>query len=103
MILLIEINPNLDSQQWRQDFDGVTYLLKFSYNYREQLYNFELSNLEGNLIASNPLVLGQILFEENSDDRLPPGKFFLADLTGESKEGTPETFGRSVGLYYQEA
>jgi hypothetical protein len=101
--LVIEIDPNIDSQRWRQDFEGVTYILRFCYNAREEMYNFEIYDLDENLIGSNPLVLGQIIFQENPDSRLPPGFFFLTDSTKEGGPADQEKIGRSVFLYYQES
>jgi hypothetical protein len=102
-ILVIEIDPNVDSQQWRQDFDGTRYLCKFCYNSREELYNFELYDTDGDLIASNPLVLGQVLFSENPDPRLPAGSFFCADITNASQDANQTNLGRSTFLFYSEA
>jgi hypothetical protein len=101
--IYIEIDPNIDSQQWRQDFEGVTYLLKFCYNDREGIYNFELYDTENGLIASSPIVLGTALFSECPDERLPPGLFIAIDISGEGGPANQEKLGRSVFLIYQES
>lgn len=99
-ILEIEIDPNLDSQQWLQDFEGSTYRLKFIYNSREDQYQFELYNTSDVLLASAPLVLGQAIFDEYSTDDLPPGVFIVRDASGEGGPANQEKVGRGVKFYY---
>lgn len=101
--LEIEIDPNVDSQKWRQDLEGTTYILKFMFNAREGQYQFELYDADEDLIGSSPLVFGQTLFEEVSDDRKPPGVFSCFDTSGAGGPADQDTIGRNVKLFYLES
>ena len=99
----IEIDPNLDSQKWRQDIEGTTYIFKFIFNAREGQYQMELYDADEDLIGSTPLVFGQSLLAEVSDDRKPPGFFNCFDTSGEGGPADQDTIGRNVKLYYTES
>ena len=100
--LFIEIDPNLDSQQWRQDLDGQTYTLKFSWNGRDSSWKFELYDSDQVLLASAPLRMGQILFDEYPSGT-PAGTFTLVDLTGTGLNPTQENISSDVKLFYRES
>lgn len=101
--LEIEIDPNEVSQQWRQDLDGETYLLKAIYNEREGQYQLEISDSDGRPLATAPLVLGHSVFSECSVVDLPPGQWVVVDALGEGGPANQETVGRNVKLFYVEA
>jgi hypothetical protein len=87
--------------------DGRDYLLRFSYNQRLERWFLDLHDEEG-----TPLVQGLRLIANWSllrsyqwDERIPQGKLFVGDVTG---DGTPPTLnelgtGRRCQLYYQPA
>ena len=100
--LFIEIDPNLDSQQWRQDLDDETFILKFCWNAREASWKFELYDTDEDLVASAPLRMGQAIFNEYPSGT-PAGDFVLVDLTGEGLEPTRDNISSDIELFYREA
>lgn len=94
-MIVVDIDPTLDSQQFRQDFDGIAFMLKFIWNYRDLSWNFELYTPEGVLVASTPLLTGVDLFSEyRSLGTLPPGRFVVVDM----REGYPEFEREDLGI-----
>jgi hypothetical protein len=101
--LYVQIDPNFDSQTFRQDFDGQNFRCKFIWNETDECFEFELYDLDERLIASAPLRLGEIVFSDYSSDSLPQGDFLLVDLTG---MGTPPSrfdIGVKAKLFYFES
>jgi len=101
--IYIKIDPQFDSQTYRQDLDGRSYRFKFVWNETDEAFNMELYDLNRTLIASAPLRLGEILFEGFLSDSLPPGDFLLVDLTDSGSEPQRFDLGVKSKLFYFEA
>lgn len=103
-ILQIELDNTIDSQTFRQDFEGTTYILKVIWNAREGLYQFEMYNLSDELLASAPLVPGEIIFSDYSArEDLPPGAFVINDTSELGRAPDKDTLGIDIFLQYVES
>lgn len=103
-ILNIELDRAIDSQTFRQDFEGTTYQLKVIWVAREGIYQFEIYDLADALLASAPLVPGERIFSDYSArDNIPPGAFVINDTSGLGRAPTPDTLGVDVFLLYVES
>ena len=100
-MLAIEVDPNLDSQMFRQDFDGLSFLLKFIWNDRDGAWYLELYTPEENLVASSILNLEIELFSEyRTRNTLPPGRFMAVDLRPGRNPFLREDLGVNIKLFY---
>lgn len=103
-MIAVEIDPRIDSQMFRQDFENRNYLLKFIWNERASVWQFELYTPEEDLIASAPLVTGIDLFSQHRIyGRLPPGRFIALNLRTGRTEIKKEDVGVNVKLFYIES
>lgn len=100
-MIVIEIDPNLDAQSFRQDLDGESFLLQFLWNERDATWQFELYTPDETLIASAPLLPGVDLFREyRTYGTLPAGRFVFVDLRPGANEITRYDVGINVKLFY---
>ena len=101
---LIETNSLYDSQIWRQDLGGQSYQFKLIWNARSSVWQFEMYDPNGDLIASSPLVLGCPIFADYTIlEGVPPGTFVLVNLAKDGQEFTRYDLGNTVQLFYVEA
>lgn len=85
------------------ELDGRVYILKFRFNFRDSRWHMSiLQEDETVLIAGIPLVVSWGLIRRFADERLPPGEFFVEDVTGENTEPGENSFGRTHFLRYRE-
>lgn len=87
------------------DLDGKTYLLRFIFNFRSLRWSMNVSTEPGELlIAGIPLTTLSDLLGRFVNPDLPPGIFFIQDISGNRLEMTSqESLGSTHILYYDEA
>lgn len=105
--LLIPTSPGTPYFTQKTRLDGRDFILKFSYNQREERYYLSIYDEQ-----EEPLLMGlklvanwPLLRRYRWNPALPPGEIWVMDLTG---EGTPPTLdelgeGRRCELTYLEA
>lgn len=73
-------NPVLPQFREGVILDGVSYVLRFNHNGREDLWYLSLRTAEGESIVEGiKLVLDIPLFRKSADDRRPPGELMVIE------------------------
>lgn len=103
--LKIPIDAVQPYHEFNITLDEVTFIMKFSYNFRSNRWSMAIKDEENNVIVAGvPLVLGaSLLAPYYYLENLPKGKFFVIDVNGDNTEPTKDSFGNTHELFYQEA
>jgi hypothetical protein len=100
---MVEIPLALDVPYFEQEtqLDGVTYLLTFRWNDRQEMWFLTVSDIDGDAIVSGlAMVQNWSLLRLVTDERRPPGR--LVVFNTENRDPTLTDFGRSAALIYLE-
>lgn len=102
MILEIVIPKNTAFFQQRVELDGVTYLLDFSLNQRQDAFYLTLSDESGNFILGPLKIVSNwpLLRWHRYEKRLPPGELYAIALNGTPEVPGYNVLGFDVGFYY---
>ena len=104
-ILELPVKSVMPDFQFTTDFEGVAYTLRFTWNERGGVWSMTIGDAQANPIVQGiPLVVNWLLLDRFKDTRLPPGKLFTWDSSGQGKEiGDRLELGDRVLLLYQES
>jgi hypothetical protein len=101
----LDVSHASDDTEWTQinELDGVRYLLRFTWNRRDEALRLSLYLPDGTELAlSRKLVCNVPLFRGEIDERLPPGLLMVVDLLGKD-DSDPDLAGfgdRWILAYY---
>lgn len=100
----LPVNSKTTDYNFSTNLDGTIYLLEFRYNFKSQLWYMGINTVNNDPIRKSiPVLLGESLFLQYVDSRLPPGELFAVDMDNTFEEANEEDFGSRVKLFYQEA
>ena len=102
----IDLSYDSDEDDFTQtnELDGVRFLLRFTWNDRDEAWRLSAYQPDGTPLAlSRKIVLGASLFEGLSDERLPLGLLIAADTSLANVEAGHDDLGQRVVLFYFDA
>lgn len=94
-----------DAPEWVQSvkLDGSTYKLRARWNTFSEAWSLDVLTKSGTLIVGGlRLVRGQALLIQFNDDDLPPGDFFVYDVSSTGDDYADFIAGRAVLAYVTE-
>jgi hypothetical protein len=102
-VLQIPVRSDLDAYEFQIDLDGKTYLLRFRYNSRMNLWHMDVCRVDATeILAGIPLLTNcDLIGRYNVADR-PPGDFLAYDESGGAKNAGRDDLGADVVLLYIE-
>ncbi len=97
----IPIIPSVGSYRISTTLDGISYLLDFYWNEREEAWYMHLLEAdEAPLRQGIKLVLGALLGVRERNASMPNGTFIMTDLSGADIDATFDDFGIRAVLWY---
>lgn len=103
-IKIIPVRFDSPDFNFQIDLDGAIYGFRFVLNTRTNRYSVTILTETGELIVAGvALTSNWKPFGRFKDLRLPPGRFFTMDTTGENQEPNEDNFGDTVLFCYEEA
>jgi hypothetical protein len=104
-ILELPVKNAMPDFQFTSDFEGVSYTLRFTWNERAGVWSMSIGDAQGNVIVGGiAIVVNWLLLDRFKDSRLPAGKLFTWDSSGQGREITDRNdLGDRVLVMYQEA
>lgn len=97
------INQGPDRYEFSSGFDGVRYLLTFSYNRRNDTWYLNIEDANKTRILTGLAVLTNTQNMTNRfvlDDFLPGGDFLVSDINGNGVDPSYLNFGDTVSAFY---
>lgn len=103
-LLEIPIDVNQPDHEFYLDLEKVVYLFHFKLNSRTGRWIMDIKSEDGVLLAGAiPLVVNWALTDRFVREDLPPGSFWVFDLTGKDAEPSESSFGTTHVLLYEES
>jgi len=96
----IEIDKELIPYRFDITLAGEVFLFDVRYNEQADVFTVDLFDVnEDPIVYGEPLVLGQPLFSDLNDERLPLDELTPLDLSGRESRVTYDNLGKTVFLY----
>ncbi len=100
-MLAIPCNPALTHYEMQVVLDAVTYAFEFRWNTREEAWYMHIRTQDGtDLLCGVKVVVRFLLAGRPNDPRMPPGRFFAEDTSGNHRNPGIADLGDRVQLYY---
>lgn len=103
-LIQIPFDPQQPDHVFSLELELVVYQFHFRLNARSNRWTMSILTEDGVLIAGGiPLVVSWPLTQRFRREELPPGEFYVLDLTGNNQEPGENSFGDTHALLYQES
>lgn len=98
---IIPTRVDLEDYEQEVELSGVSYLLRFTWNFREEFWYLTISDVDGNVIAGNiKIVIGKPLLDEVPGTAKPAGNLLALDTSNKDEEAGLTDLGDRVLLMW---
>jgi len=102
--LVLPVTYDIAAYQFQIELEGTLYFFSFRYNSRMDRWVMNIADEnEEILLAGLVLITNYNLLHGFKNDKLPPGKIFMYDETGEQKTSGRDEIGNTIKLFYVES
>jgi hypothetical protein len=103
-MLEISLNSNAGAFKQKIDLEGIFYTFNFQWNSRMSIWSLDiLTEAEDPIVQGLPIFVNLNVIERFKDSRLPPGKIYFLDTSGNVSNPLRFDLGQRVSMLYEES